>query len=171
MKKIFCLLLALALLLCGCASRPLTPESSAAPTDTAAPTVSMYDLRTAMLAADPSLPEMMSVSSSDENAGELFSYLSTLDYEKVDSYFLSYAADGKAYEIAVVALRDAADLSALVETLNAHVQGRVDLYKTYAPEQVQQAEAAEIVSMGRYVALIMCDERAAVKAAFAAGIQ
>ena len=70
-----------------------------------APTVSMYDLRTAMLAADPSLPEMLSVSSADESAEDNFLYLSELEYEKVDSYFLAYAKDGSAYEIAVIAVK------------------------------------------------------------------
>ena len=64
-----------------------------------------------------------------------------------------------------------ADLPALEATLKAHVQGRVSLYKSYAPELVEQASAAEIVTEGRYMALIMCEDRAAVKAAFLAGVR
>lgn len=163
MKRVLFGLLAAVLLLAGCAA-PITPTENE-------PMVSMYDLRTAMLAKDPSLPEMTAVSSSDENAGELFGYLSDLDYEKVEGYFLAYASDGMAYEIAVVALKDAADLPALEASLKAHVQGRVNLYKTYAPEQVAKAQAAEIVSRGRYAALIMCGDQNAVKAAFEESVQ
>ena len=170
MKKLFCLLLAALLLLAGCAK----PEDVTEPeTETPqAPMVSLYELRKSMLAAQPDLPEITAVSSSDENAGELFAYLSDLDYEKVEGYFLAYASDGKtANEFAVVCLKDPADLPALTTTLKAHVQGRVSLYRTYAPELVEQASAAEIVTEGRYAALIMCEDRAAVKAAFLAGVR
>ena len=168
MKKLLCLLLALLLLPVGCAKPGPEPTSE---TETA-PMVSMYDLRKTILEAQPDLPEMSSVSSSDENAGELFTYLSDLDYEKVEGYFLSYASDGKtANEFAVVCLKNTADLPALETSLKAHIQGRVNLYKTYAPELVEQAGSAEIVTEGRYAALIMCEDRAAVKAAFLAGVR
>ena len=177
MKRSILVFLLSALLLTGCADRPAAPQGSetqtaAAESEAARPMVSMYDLRLAMLAAQPDLPEMRSVSSSDDNAAGLFAYLSDLDYEKVEGYFLSYAADGKsANEFAVVCLKDAADAPALEASLRNHVKGRVDLYKTYGPEQVEQASAAELVTLGRYVALIMCADRAAVQAAFRAGVQ
>lgn len=168
MKKLFCLLLALALLLSGCAKPVEEPETETE----AAPMVSLYDLRKAMLAAQPDLPEMTSVSSSDENAAELFTYLSELDYEKVEGYYLAYAADGKtANEFAVICLKDEADIPALTATLTDHIQYRVNLYKNYLPEQMKQASKAEIVTEGRYAALIMCEDRAAVKAAFLAGVR
>lgn len=169
MRKLLCLLLAALLLLAGCAGPVQKPEDESTE---AVPMVSMYELRKAMLEAQPGLPDMTAVSSSDENAGALFAYLSELDYEKVEGYFLAYSSDGKtANEFAVVCLKDPADLPALEATLKAHVQGRVSLYKSYAPELVEQASAAEIVTEGRYMALIMCEDRAAVKAAFLAGVR
>ena len=162
MKRIFCLILAAALLLCGCGAKEAQQP---------APMVSMYDLQKAMLAAEPNLPEMKTVSSSDENAAELFGYLSSASYDKVEGFFLAYAADGTAYEIAVVALKDAADVPAMTDSLKAHLNDRVLLYKNYAPEQLKRAERAQILSNGRYVALVMCDDRAAVQAAFEAGIR
>ena len=168
MKRCICLLLALVLLCAGCAK----PGSNTETEPEATPMVSMYDLRKAMLAAQPDLPDMTAVSSSDENAAELFAYLSDLDYEKVEGYFLAYASDGKtANEFAVVCLKDAADLTALETSLRAHIQSRVSLYKSYAPELVQQASDAELVAEGRYMALIMCEDRAAVKEAFLAGVK
>ncbi len=169
MKKLICLLLAAALLLAGCAGPAKKAEDE---TTEATPMVSMYELRKAMLEAQPDLPDMTAVSSSDEDAGALFAYLSDLDYEKVEGYFLAYSSDGKtANEFAVVCLKDAADLPALEASLKAHVQGRVNLYKSYAPECVKQASEAEIVTEGRYAALIMCEDLAAVKAAFLAGVR
>lgn len=141
-------------------------ETESAQEESAQEGISMYDLRKAMLAADPSLPEMTAVSSADDKADELFAYLSDIDYSKVDGYFLAYAADGMAFEIAVVALKDAADIPELEQSLARHVEGRVNLYKSYAPEQVAPAENAEIVTSGRYAALIMCGDQAAVKTVF-----
>ena len=173
MKRSISILLTLAALLtllCGCGAKDAakTGESTDIAPETA---VSMYDLRKAMLEQDKNLPEMSAVSSIDEKADELFTYLSDMDYSKVESYFLTFAADGTSYEIAVVALKQRSDLSELQSSLRKHVEGRVNLYKSYAPEQVARAEGAEIVSSGRYVALIMCDDQAAVKAAFQSGVE
>ena len=64
MKKIISVMLALVVLLqCGCGG---TKTSD---------TVSMYDLRQTMEAADKSLPEMLNASSADENAADQFAYL------------------------------------------------------------------------------------------------
>lgn len=174
MKKLILFVLALALLLAGCDKKPNAEPSSTAPSQevTERSMVSMYDLRVAMLAAQPGLPEMTSVSSSDENAEALFGYLSDLSYEKVEGFFLSYASDGKtANEFAVVCLKDKADVPALESSIRSHVKGRVDLYKTYAPDQVEQASAAQLVSQDRYVALIMCADQTPVKTAFLSGIK
>ena len=168
MKRMICLLLALLLLCAGCAKPDRQPETESE----AAPMVSLYDLRKAMLEAQPELPDMTAVSSSDENAAALFAYLSDLDYEKVEGYFLVYASDGKtADEFAVVCLKNTEDLPALEASLRAHVESRVSLYKSYAPELVKQASEAELVTEGRYMALIMCADRAAVKEAFLAGVR
>lgn len=175
MKRILILLLLAALLLAGCSGKPgdeSTAEPvSTEPAETQTPMVSLYDLRKAMLAAEPELPEMMAVSSSDENADQLFTYLSEADYAKVEGYYLAYAADGSAYEIAVVCLRSAEDTAEMEASLKTHVDGRVSLYKNYAPDQMEQAKAAKIVTRGRYVALVMCKAQDAVIRAFEDGVK
>ena len=135
------------------------------------PPVSMYDLSRAMLAADDTLPEMSYVSSSDENAAELFSYLSDLDYTLVDSYFLSYSSKGLADEIAVIALKNSADAYAAKKTIDAHVQSRVAMYKQYDPSQTSRVEGAMVFTSGRYVVLIISDKQHEVKNAFDAFIR
>ncbi len=176
------LLLILALALCACGSsegeKPAStaapaessdtasPETTAAPETTGTEVLSMYDMSKAMCSADPSLPEMSRISSSDANAADLFTYFSKLDYEKVEAYFLSYAAKGTAEEIGVIALKDEKDANDCKETLEAHVKDRINLYKTYAPEQVPRAEKAVVLTEGRYVALVMCDEQKAVTEVF-----
>ena len=155
-KKLTALTIALCLLLpslAGCAQEEK-------------PAVSMYDLSRVMLAADDTLPEMSFVSSSDDNASELFGYLSDLDYALVDSYFLSYSSKGLADEIAVVALKDAADAAAAAKTIEAHVQNRAAMYRQYDPTQTDRAEGALVFTSGRYAVLIISEKQKDVKTAF-----
>lgn len=128
--------------------------------------ISMYELQKAMLAADEGLPEMLTSGSWEENGEKTFPYLSDLDYNKVQDYFLAYAADGMAYEVAVIRLRDKADVSDAEESLREHLESRVRLYRNYEPEQVKRAESALIKAEGSFVLLIMCDEPESVENAF-----
>lgn len=79
---------------------------------------------------------------------------------------MAYAADGTAYEIAVVQLKDKADVTAAADSLKAHVQDRVQLYKTYEPEQTQRAESAVVKTDGSFVLLIMSDTPQNAETAF-----
>lgn len=154
MKRIFCLLCAAALCLGLCACGEKTQK------------INMYELEKSMISADKSLPEMMVTGSWEENAEKAFSYISDLEYNKVSGYFLAYAADGTAYEIAVVQLKDKADVTAAADSLKAHVQDRVQLYKTYEPEQTQRAESAVVKTDGSFVLLIMSDTPQNAETAF-----
>lgn len=162
MKKIIALTLAAVFVLCAV---------SCGKKGNGEPMVSMYDLRVMMLDADETLPEMKSVSSSDKDAESLFGYLSDVDYSKVEGFFLSFAAEGDAYEIAAVALRDEGDVREMKTSIEKHVAGRVELYRNYKPDQVPRAEAAKVIVSGRYVALVMCDKADAVLDAFEKGIK
>ena len=157
MKRIasYCLVCVFLLLFAACASPEARQEEIGE--------ISMYDLRAAMLAADLALPEMLVASSADKHPEELFKYLSGVDYEKVDGFFLAYAADGMAYEIAVVALKKKSDVSECERSLKKHIEDRVNLYKTYAPAEVTKAARARVATVGRCVALIMCDSQTAVE--------
>lgn len=153
MKRIAALILALALCFALCAC---TEDKE----------ISIYELQKAMLSAAGHLPEMLTASSSDADAEKKFAYLSDVDYSKVDGYFLAYSADASAYEIAVICLKDNGDAAAAESSLQSHLEGRINLYKTYEPAQASRAEDALIISQGRCAALIMCDNNEAVKAAF-----
>lgn len=129
-------------------------------------TVSMYDLRQTMEAADKSLPEMLNASSADENAADQFAYISDLDYDKVDSFFLSYAKEGTADEIAVVAVKDINDIDEVKKSLEAHRQSRRKLLDQYEPEEVKRIDDGLVFAKDQYAVLIICDDASAVKAAF-----
>ena len=155
MKKIISVMLALVVLLqCGCGG---TKTSD---------TVSMYDLRQTMEAADKSLPEMLTASRADENAADQFACISHLDYDKVDSFFLSYAKEGTADEIAVVAVKDENDIDEAKQSLETHRQNRRKLLDQYEPEEVKRIDDGLVFAKDQYAVLIICDDASAVKAAF-----
>ncbi|MGN0166159.1 MAG: DUF4358 domain-containing protein [Lachnospiraceae bacterium] len=128
--------------------------------------VDLKDLEEAMLAADTTLPEMSKVFGSDENGPDLFSYLAEYDYEKVEDYFLTYAATGTAEEIAVIRLKDKDDAKDCLKAVEKHVEGRIIQFNTYDPSQVERCEAAVVFSNENYVVLIICDNSKDVKEAF-----
>lgn len=155
MKKILSVMLAVIVLLqCGCGGSKVSD------------TVSMYDLRQAMEAADSSLPEMLNASSTEDNAADSFSYISDMDYDKVDSFFLSYAKEGTADEIAVVAVKDLNDVDEAKKSLEKHRENRRKLLEQYEPEEVKRIEDGLVFAKDQYVVLIICDDSSAVKSAF-----
>ncbi len=154
MKRIICVICALAMCLSVCACGEKTQK------------IDMYELQKSMVSADKSLPEMKISGSWDENAEKAFSYISDLEYNKIHGFFLAYAADGMAYELAVVQLKDKSDAGEMEDSLNEHVQTRVRMYKTYEPEQVQRAENAVVKTVGDCVLLIMSDSPENAETAF-----
>ncbi len=155
MKKIFWLILPVIMIFCisGCSEKE---EKN----------ISIYDLQKAVLEAGKDFPEMKTVNGSSEDAASLFTYLSDVEYEKVDGFFLSYAAEGESYEVAVVRMKENSDVKEMTDSLKAHVDDRINLYKNYEPEQVGRAEEADVFSEGKYAVLIMCDNKSDIKAAF-----
>lgn len=153
-KRMVCALCAvmLSLSLCACGEKTKS--------------IDMQALENSMVSADKSLPEMKVSGSWEENSEKAFSYISDLEYNKIHGFFLAYAADGMAYEIAVVQLKDKSDASAMADSLREHVQSRVQMYKTYEPEQVQRAESAVVKTDGDCVLLIISDAPQNAETAF-----
>ena len=139
------LLLSLLLLACfGCAgAQPDGPDLDPA------------EMAQAMMDVDTTLPEMAERSSRDADGEDSFTYLSDLDYGKVEAYFYACADAGTAEEIAVVKLKNKSDAAALMESLLKHVEARKGTFAEYDPEQVPLTEAAVVTCEGRYVALIV----------------
>lgn len=154
MKRTICVICALAMCLSICACGEKTQK------------IDMYELQKSMVSADKSLPEMKISGSWDKNAEKAFSYISDMEYNKIHGFFLAYAADGMAYELAVVQLKDKSDAGEMEDSLNEHVQTRVRMYKTYEPEQVQRAENAVVKTVGDCVLLIMSDSPENAETAF-----
>ena len=157
-QRIISLVLALtaALALAGCGG---SSGGVTAPAD-------MEAMQQAMLAADPALPEMLSVTSSVEDAKKLFTYLSDLDYEKVEGYLLSYSSSGTADEIAVIEVKDPADADEAKASLERHMADRLKLFQTYGPDEAARVEKGVVAVSGPYAYLVICDDTEAVIAAF-----
>ena len=143
--------------------------------DTAAPvaskkTVDLPTLQTKMLEADPSLPEMLSVTGGLPESKRAFSYLSDFSYDKVENFLLSYATTGTADEIAVIAVKDPADTQAAADSLRTHLNSRKTLFRQYKPEEAARADQGLVFTQDQYAVLIICSDGQAVKTAFEAAI-
>ena len=156
MKRVLWFLAPLVFLcaLAGC-SKPGTNSQS----------VDLAALRTSMIEADDSLPNML-VASSESDQGDQFQYLfAETPYQAVAQYFFAYSSTGTADELAVIQLKDPADVSTAEASLQKHVQERVKLFSSYKPEEAKRAEAAVVYHKGPYAILIMCDNPNSVKTA------
>lgn len=158
LKRIACLALAVLLPAAawGCASRPEDMDRD----------VDMTALMDAMTAADPTLPEMVSVTGEGDQAAADFTYLSDLDYKLIDTYFYVYADAGTAEEIAVIKLKDAGQAAAAMDSLHRHIEARQGTFREYDPEQLPLTEKAVIIREGKYVALIVCEKNGLVQNVF-----
>jgi hypothetical protein len=124
-----------------------------------AQTVSMYDLSKEVIEAADGLPEMTTVNSEAADADRLFSYISDVEYSKIDSFFLSYSTEGKADEIAVVKLKDISDMNEVMDSFRSHLKDRTNIYKSYGADQVKRVEDAKLYSKGDYAVLLICDNK------------
>ena len=139
--------------------------SLAACTQGAEKSVDIYALTDEMQSA-VEMPAMLSIKKGDGNDKKGFAAISDMDYAKVAEFSLLYAADGTAYELAVIKLADPADMTELERSLKKHIERRAAQYRQYDPAQVSRAESAVTAVHGAYAALIMCDDNAAAKAVF-----
>lgn len=128
-------------------------------------------LRDAMEQAALDLPEMTLVDASDElTAPDLFSQLSTIDYEKVDDFFYMTATNQtekkSAEELAVICLKDSYDAADALASIKEHVKSRSLTFQNYLPELVPMINRAEMFAYDRYVVLIIAKNQEEVKDVF-----
>ncbi|MBO5155011.1 MAG: DUF4358 domain-containing protein [Eubacterium sp.] len=144
----------------GCAEKKTAQGNESA--------VDMQVLQESMLAADTTLPEMKVATSDDEQAELNFSAFSDFEYDRVQSYFYAYAADGGTQEVAVVQLKDAGDAAALMNTLKDHLEDRRGALTAYAPDQLPLVDHAVIKQKGALVTMIISEKSGLIQQAFEA---
>ena len=146
--------------LAGCGGEKTTQENG--------PAVDMKALQEAMLAADTTLPEMK-VATSENEQGELnFTAFSDFEYDRVQSYFYAYAAEGGSQEVVVVQLKDAGDAAALMSTMKDHLEDRRGALIAYAPDQLPLVDHAVIKQKGNLVTMIIAEKSGLIQQAFEA---
>ncbi len=163
MKEARRLVLTLLLVLCLPAALAGCGESSG---DGAGVQADMEALQQAMVAVDPSLPDLRSLTSADPGAEDNFPYLSDFPYEKVAGFLLSFSTTGTADEIAVIRVRDQADVAEAKNSLERHRQDRLKLFRTYGPKEAARVENGLVLQDGLYALLIICNDPDSVKAAY-----
>ena len=155
MKKLFSII-------CLCFILCITACSKAEVKDS----VDFDKMKESMIEAAKNLPEMSVTETSSEDAQDNFEYLFKIDYKIVEKYSFVYSAKGTAEEIGVFQLKDEADAEELKGAIQKHIQSRTKMFETYAPEQVDMNQTAVVISEGRYVALIICENPDDVRKVF-----
>lgn len=146
--------------LAGCGGEKTTQENGAV--------VDMKALQEAMLAADTTLPEMKVATSEDEQGELNFTAFSDFEYDRVQSYFYAYAAEGGSQEVVVVQLKDAGDAAALMSTMKDHLEDRRGALIAYAPDQLPLVDHAVIKQKGNLVTMIIAEKSGLIQQAFEA---
>ncbi|MCR5611278.1 MAG: DUF4358 domain-containing protein [Clostridiales bacterium] len=161
----FILILALTVWLAGCLKPSPDPDPNGGEKK---PTVSMFDLAERMRETMPDGSTLAYASKNDANAEDEFSFVSDMAFDRVEDFFILYAPDGNssAAEIVVIALSDPSDAAEAEASLKRHVEKRINLYSTYAPQFVPELEKAVIFTEEQYAVLIIGGEGNAPETAF-----
>lgn len=112
------------------------------------------------------LPQMTTVDSDSENAKDIFTYLSDIDYESIEDYAFTYSKDGLADEVSVIQLKDEADVSSVEKDLNDRINTRRSTFSTYNEEELKKFDTATVVSKDCYVMIIITSQAVNGKYAF-----
>ena len=97
------------------------------------------------IAADSSLPAMLTVDSSFDDAARQFAFISDVEYDLVDSFFLAYSESGLADEIVVVKMKDSADAETMKKSLEEHIDDRIKMFSSYQADQVERVEKNKLL--------------------------
>ena len=91
-----------------------------------------------------------------------------MDYAKVNAFFIYYAAEGagNADEIAVIQVKNKADLTQAADSLTAHLNKRKSLYATYDRSQLAKLEKGRVVTKNGMAALIVADDADQIEESF-----
>lgn len=124
------------------------------------------ELMKTVTASITDLPSMTTINQDSDNAKDIFTYLSTMDYDKIKDFAFNYATDGTAEEIAIVCVKDSDDADTIEEDLNKRLSSRKATFETYNEEELAKFDGATVVSNGNYIMLIIGNQAQNGKFAF-----
>ena len=101
------------------------------------------------------LPEMKTVKSGDDNAKDIFSYLSDIDYDKVNDFEYRYSANATAEEIAIIRMKDEADMGKIKDDLQKRLDDRKNNFEIYNTDELVKFDGAFVLVKNNYAVLII----------------
>ena len=154
--RVICVIL-LALVLCGCGENA-APAAITVPVTTAPAVIDLQTVYTGMAAA---LPEMVTM---DEM---MALNLCGIRKEDCAQMIVTKCADGlRADEIWLIEAKDAAALKELQGLAQSRLDRKGEESITYSPEQYAVVQAAQVITAGNYLAVIVTPEAAALAEQF-----
>ena len=121
-------------------------------TETVEPTLTATEMVDEML-AKVEQPMMMEVT------GEQVQEVYNIDPEKLEDYAIRIPMmNVKTNEIAILKVKDAADVSAVEEALKQRAQTVQQQFETYLPDQYENAKNYKLVTKGNYVLFVISDQ-------------
>jgi len=120
--------------------------------ETVEPTLTATEMVDEML-AKVEQPMMMEVT------GEQVQEVYNIDPEKLEDYAIRIPMmNVKSNEIAILKVKDAADVSAVEEALKQRAQTVQQQFETYLPDQYENAKNYKLVTKGNYVLFVISDQ-------------
>jgi len=144
--KIFLMMSIIGLLLAACSK-----DSSDAP-EVVEPKLTPNEMVNEML-ANVEQPMMMEVT------GEQVQEVYNIDPEKLEDYAIRIPMmNVKSNEIAILKVKDTADVSAVEEALKQRAETVQQQFETYLPDQYENAKNYKLVTKGNYVLFVISDQ-------------
>lgn len=119
-----------------------------------------------MKKTDTSIPEMKTVTEASENAETTFAVLTDFDYSRIVKFTYSYSATGSPEEIALITVKEKADVGDLMKALQTHIDSRLATFQQYDPEQASVVEGAVLTFQDRTVCLAIAPTSGAMQDVF-----
>lgn len=103
-----------------------------------------------------------------EGDDAMFSARYNLDSELVEDKAMYVGTLATAEEITVIKVKDAGDVQAAKDAVNAHLEDQKTAFENYIPEEMPKIENALVLTQGNYVLLAVADDTSKVKETFEA---
>lgn len=157
MKKLLCGMLSLLILLslAGCEQKQAVDTN-----------MTPNEIAESIARSQTDLPELIQITSADADFSTWVSDYYQISAEQVEDGAIFYADGVKASEIAVLVLTNQKNAEAARATLSKYIESRTGIFEGYAPQQAALAKGGIVSVNGKYVALLICKDTSAAKAAF-----
>ncbi len=173
-RNVTCLLLACALLMSGCAngnsvesigsSTPIASTKNE--TDTKKSSLNLTEFSNYLLTEVGNFPSMRTLTLKDKDAIEVLSETLYLNTDVIEDVYYQFSEFGTAEELLLIRVKERPDVDSIKESLQKHMDDRINLFDTYDPEQAVIARNGLVLSKETYVGFIICQQSEIARAKF-----